>query len=199
MKDSILQIAANMAEKVLEILDNSDLTALVQNPQPLVAVSNYCALDILQAAIEQADAALVEAKAQRKNDGVTICERNTPHCVTTCLGDLCGSCTEPLVSHILSGRLSRNPLAWSADGLRQITMLRTYTKNGGVVTSNDVRVSRSRIEQAVDRKALSEMGYARYRHYAKKQIEGFLHQKRDWSCLNPRRRPLARSTGAIFS
>ena len=446
MKDSILQIAANMVEKVLEILDNSDLTALVQNPKPLVAVSNHCALDILQAAIEQADAALVEAKAQRKNDGVTICERNTPRCVTTCLGDLhyrrtcfenkdgkrfyltdqligiepyervskalcaelvqataelsmsksvdklgvavsrqtvdnkllalkelaipcervkdtpnvlhifadedhahmrpkrsvcvplvtvsegidrsdekrhrtieplhfagygmsmsvfsemvtaavferydmdkveriyvhgdgakwitglarlfpnceqvldgfhlnkrykqlfhlqgaipyagairkavredaferfvqycaaiqekqdvegrkrlteqvnffqdhwdaivkreqgdlCGSCTEPLVSHILSDRLSRNPLAWSADGLRQMTMLRTYTKNGGVVTSNDVRVSRSRTERAGDRKALSEAGYARYRDYAEKQIDGFLHRKRDWSCL----------------
>ena len=100
-------------------------------------------------------------------------------------GDLCGSCTEPLVSHILSDRLSRNPLAWSADGLRQMTMLRTYTKNGGVVTPNDVRVSRSRTERAGDRKALSEAGYARYRDYAEKQIEGFLHRKRDWSCLEP--------------
>ena len=98
-------------------------------------------------------------------------------------GDLCGSCTEPLVSHILSDRLSRNPLAWSADGLRQMTMLRTYTKNGGVVTSNDVRVSRSRPERAGDRKALSETGYARYSGYADKQVDSFLHKKRDWSCL----------------
>ena len=98
-------------------------------------------------------------------------------------GDLCGSCTEPLVSHILSDRLSRDPMAWSADGLRQIAMLRTYTKNGGVVTSNDVRISRSRSQRAEDRKALSETGYARYSDYADKQVDSFLNKKRDWSCL----------------
>ncbi|MDD3400159.1 MAG: UPF0236 family protein [Eubacteriales bacterium] len=100
-------------------------------------------------------------------------------------GDLCGSCTEPLVSHVLSDRLSRNPLAWSADGLRQMAMLRAFTKNGGVVTSNDVRISRSRTERAKDRKALSETGYARYSDYAEKQVEGFLHKKHDWSCFEP--------------
>lgn len=36
---------------------------------------------------------------------------------------VCGSCTEPLVSHILSARLSRNPLAWSERGLQKLFIL----------------------------------------------------------------------------
>ena len=31
--------------------------------------------------------------------------------------EICGSCTESLVSHVLSERLSRMPLAWSERGL----------------------------------------------------------------------------------
>ena len=42
----------------------------------------------------------------------------------------CGSCTEPQVSHVLSERLSRNPIAWSKEGLNRMTMLVVYTKNG---------------------------------------------------------------------
>ena len=94
--------------------------------------------------------------------------------------EVCGSCTEPLVSHVLSERLSRNPLAWSEDGLRQMAMLRVYTQNGGVVTAKDIRVSRSKAERSSDKAALYD-GFARYRQYADKQIDAFLNAKRDWS------------------
>jgi len=43
-------------------------------------------------------------------------------------GQVCGSCTEAQVSHVLSERLSRTPLGWSETGLRQMTMLRVYIK-----------------------------------------------------------------------
>lgn len=94
--------------------------------------------------------------------------------------EVCGSCTEPLVSHVLSERLSRDPLAWSEDGLRQMAMLRVYTQNGGVVRAKDVRVSRSKAERSSDKAALYD-GFARYRQYADKQIDAFLNAKRDWS------------------
>ena len=42
----------------------------------------------------------------------------------------CGSCTEPLISHTLSERLSRNPLAWSKEGLGKMAMLRVFEENG---------------------------------------------------------------------
>ena len=97
---------------------------------------------------------------------------------------VCGSCTESLVSHILSERLSRDPLAWSVHGLRQMAMLRVYVKNGGVVTANDVRVYRSRAALEADAKSHSS-GYAKYRRLADKQIHDFLSTRCDWSLFEP--------------
>ena len=79
----------------------------------------------------------------------------------------CGSCTEPMVSHILSDRLSRNPIAWSKDGLSKMTMLVVYTKNGGKVTAEDVgiRAGRATFE------SFHNSGYAKYRLYAKQQAD----------------------------
>ena len=51
-----------------------------------------------------------------------------------------GSCTEPLISHILSERLSRNPLAWSREGLGKMAMLRIFTENGGKAAAEHIRV-----------------------------------------------------------
>jgi hypothetical protein len=104
-------------------------------------------------------------------------------------GNICGSCTEPLVSHVLSKRLSRNPLAWSEHGLRQMTMLRIYTINGGVVSAKDIRVSRSEADLDKD-KVSFKGGFAKYRAYADKQINEFLLNKPDWTIFeNPLVRP----------
>ena len=46
---------------------------------------------------------------------VTYFQNNWDSIVERLNGQYCGSCTEPLVSHILSERLSRNPLAWSKE------------------------------------------------------------------------------------
>ena len=96
---------------------------------------------------------------------------------------VCGSCTEPLVGHVLSKRLSRNPLAWSDHGLRQMAMLRVYVNNGGVVTEKDIRVSRSKADLDRDRAAL-QSGFAKYRAYADKQIDEFLSHKPDCSIFD---------------
>ena len=91
--------------------------------------------------------------------------------------ETCGSCTEPQVSHVLSDRLSRNPIAWSKDGLNRMTMLVVYTKNGGRVCAEDVRIRVN--EQA--KADFHEDGYARYSDYAKKQSDEMLKVKHDWS------------------
>lgn len=103
--------------------------------------------------------------------------------------EVCGSCTEPLVSHILSQRLSRNPLAWSEHGIRQMAMLRVYVKNGGVVCAKDIRISRSRKALDHDRIAFHS-GFVKYRDYADRQIDEFLQVKPDWSIFE---RPLPSS------
>ena len=91
--------------------------------------------------------------------------------------ETCGSCTEPQVSHVLSERLSRNPIAWSKEGLNRMTMLVVYTKNGGKVCAEDVRIRVNKQAKSVFR----EDGYARYSEYAKKQSDEMLNVKLDWS------------------
>lgn len=92
--------------------------------------------------------------------------------------EICGSCTEALVSHVLSERLSRTPLAWSEQGLRKMTMLVVYHKNGGCVTEKDIRVTLSR--EAQDREALLlHNGWDKYNNYMNRQIDLILDT--DWS------------------
>ena len=92
--------------------------------------------------------------------------------------DICGSCTESLVSHVLSERLSRTPLAWSERGLEKMTMLVVFHKNGRKVTAKDIRVSLTREEQ--DREALLHRdGWSKYNDYMNRQIDSILNT--DWA------------------
>ena len=50
-----------------------------------------------------------------------------------------GSCTEGLVSHVLSERFSRNPMGWSEENLGKLSALRVYVLNGGEITAADFR------------------------------------------------------------
>jgi hypothetical protein len=49
-----------------------------------------------------------------------------------------GSCTEAQVSHVLSKRLSRDPMGWSPLGLAKLSMVRVFCLNGGVVMPCDI-------------------------------------------------------------
>jgi hypothetical protein len=53
------------------------------------------------------------------------------------LSDTIGSATEAMVSHVLSARLSRNPMGWSREGLSKMSMIRVYVINGGRVEPKD--------------------------------------------------------------
>ena len=117
-------------------------------------------------------------KGQKKvRDFVEYCANHWSAIVVRMSKETCGSCTEPQVSHVLSDRLSRNPIAWSKEGLNRMTMLVVYTKNGGKVCAKDVRIRVN--EQA--KASFHEDGYARYSDYAKKQSDEMLNVKHDWS------------------
>lgn len=117
-------------------------------------------------------------KGQEKvRDFVEYCANHWSAIVVRMSKETCGSCTEPQVSHVLSDRLSRNPIAWSKEGLNRMTMLVVYTKNGGKVCAEDVRIRVN--EQA--KASFHEDGYARYSDYAKKQSDEMLNVKHDWS------------------
>ena len=117
-------------------------------------------------------------KGQKKvRDFVDYCANHWSAIVVRMSKETCGSCTEPQVSHVLSERLSRNPIAWSKDGLNRMAMLVVYTKNGGRLCAEDVRIRVN--EQA--KSGFHEDGYARYSDYAKKQSDEMLNVKHDWS------------------
>lgn len=107
-----------------------------------------------------------------------------------------GSCTEPLISHVLSERLSRNPLAWSREGLEQMTMLRVFTENGGKVTADHIRVSRSRKERAKDHNARKN-GLELYNKYAEAQIKEALGGHHDWSVFANEHTPAGLTYGKL--
>ena len=107
-------------------------------------------------------------------------------------GTHCGSCTEPLISHTLSERLSRNPLAWSKEGLAKMAMLRVFKENGGRVTSKHIRISRNKSDRTKDFNALKN-GFDIYNKYAEEQISTVFGGKHDWCIFE------TNSSSAAFS
>ena len=118
-----------------------------------------------------------EKGRKKVRDFVEYCANHWNAIVVRMSKETCGSCTEPQVSHVLSDRLSRNPIAWSKDGLNRMTMLVVYTKNGGKVSAEDVRIRVNERAKA----DFHEDGYARYCDYAKQQSDKLLNVKYDWS------------------
>lgn len=114
---------------------------------------------------------------KKVHDFMSYCAAHWDSIVVRMSGETCGSCTESLVSHVLSDRLSRDPISWSKEGLNRMTMLIVYSKNGGRITGEDVRI---RINKKA-KEDFKENGYAIYRNYAVKQADEMLKAKHDWS------------------
>lgn len=127
-------------------------------------------------------------------DFMSFCEGHWDSIVPRMKKETCGSCTEPLVSHILSERLSRDPISWSREGLRKMTMLLVYTKNGGTVRAEDVRCRNS----SSDETQFREEGYAVYREYASRQAEAVLSQTHDWSIFEHDYQTLGKVDGTFM-
>ena len=108
---------------------------------------------------------------------------------------ICGSCTESLVSHVLSERLSRTPLAWSERGLAQMTMLVVYNKNGQAVSASDIRVSLNRDEQCREA-SLRRNGWDKYNNYMDRQLD--LTLSLDWANVFQKEAPSFGKVDASF-
>lgn len=102
-------------------------------------------------------------------------------------GDICGSCTEGLISQTLSARLSRDPLSWSEKGLRKMSSLIVFRKNGGKITHSHIRKSVTERFLTEDAARFKENGFRKYYMYAKEQTDRFLQNNYDWSTLDPAR------------
>ena len=58
-----------------------------------------------------------------------------------------GSCTEALVSHVLSKRLSRDPMGWSKHGLSKLAMVRVFRLNGGIIRPCDIGAGKTKPQE----------------------------------------------------
>jgi hypothetical protein len=76
-------------------------------------------------------------KAARINDNIGYISNNWESIQNSRLPNVIGSCTEAMVSHVLSARLSRNPMGWSKKGLSKMAMLRVFVLNGCEVSPAD--------------------------------------------------------------
>jgi len=76
-------------------------------------------------------------KVERVNDNIDYILNNWNAIQNSRLPGVIGSCTEAMVSHVLSERFSRNPMGWSKKGLSKLAMIRVYVLNGGEVTPAD--------------------------------------------------------------
>ncbi|MBR5740488.1 MAG: ISLre2 family transposase [Firmicutes bacterium] len=53
--------------------------------------------------------------------------------------DIPGSCTEGQISHVMSKRLSRDPIGWGDEALGKMACMRVYRENGGKLTKQNMR------------------------------------------------------------
>lgn len=83
--------------------------------------------------------------------------------------EISGSCTEGLISHVLSERFSRNPMGWSEEGVGKLSKLRVFCKNGGKIKAEHFKTSYSRSES--------------YKEYAGRYVAEFV-SKCDFSWIN---------------
>ena len=110
--------------------------------------------------------------------------------------DIMGSCTEGLVSHIYSERLSRDPMGWSEAGLNRMAELRVYTRNGCVVTGKAFK----RTDEEKKRSILREYGEERLRNVISGSLDWSIFEKGQYNpAINKGTQVLIRAYGRQHS
>jgi hypothetical protein len=89
-----------------------------------------------------------------------------------------GSCTEGMVSHVLSERLSRSPMGWSREGLAKAAEARVYVKNGERIAASDVGAGKG-----ASGRAEPEYGVEKYKAAADRQQAEILSGFKGWGWL----------------
>ena len=87
-----------------------------------------------------------------------------------------GSCTEAQVSHVLSKRLSRDPMGWSKAGLSKLTMVRVFCLNGGTVMPYDIGAGK--VNSQKERTVITSI--KKYEDIAARQYDDVFKGWRNW-------------------
>ena len=87
-----------------------------------------------------------------------------------------GSCTEAMVSHVLSERFSRSPMGWSKPGIAKMAQIRVCQENGGKVLPSDIGAGK---ESNNGRRTVSPF-VRKYEELVKQQQDGIFAGAKDW-------------------
>ena len=107
-------------------------------------------------------------------------------------GDHPGSCTEPLISHVLSERLSRNPRGARKKRLCSASLSRTEARSQPIISA----FQRCRQERIEDHNALKN-GLEIYNKYAEKQINEAFGDHHYWSVFENEHTPAGLTCGKL--
>ena len=116
-----------------------------------------------------------DKKAESLNDSIGYILNNWDAIRNAGLPGAIGSCTEAMVSHILSDRLSRSPMGWSKKGLSKMAMIRVFTLNGGEVKPVDTLVWKH-----CDRRLRVADRIVKYENIVKLQQDDILKDAKSW-------------------
>ena len=86
-----------------------------------------------------------------------------------------GSCTEAMVSHVLSERFSRNPMGWSKAGLSKMAMIRMFVLNGDKVMPGDTSMWKNSGKRNI---VVNE--FSKYKNIVKCQNDEIFKDVKSW-------------------
>jgi len=102
-----------------------------------------------------------------------------------------GSCTEAMVSHVLSERFSRSPMGWSKPEIQKMAQIRVYQENGGKVLPCDIGAGKASNN---GRRTVSPF-VMKYEGLVKQQQEEIFAESKDWRIFEHEHIELAAPSG----
>ena len=118
-------------------------------------------------------------KKQNARSTFTYFKRNWVAITNRYKLDVCGSCTEAEVSHVLSERISRTPCAWSYVGLDKITMIRILQANGGMIKGENINVTRDKEGEEKSLNTKRKEGYKDHMEYLEEERKRFVERLKE--------------------
>ena len=140
----------------------------------------YEMLDAVAAGMEKGKGRQKKLEAVRKNASFLLAHWQAV--LNNRLPGTIGSCTEAQVSHVLSERLSRDPMGWSRAGLSKLAMVRVFRLNGGTVMPCDIGAGKQKKQEGQDgRVVIADI--KKYEDIVMKQHKEVFEGWRCWKCF----------------
>ena len=88
MNSIITQVAVKVVEEISKNIEKNGISEIGKTAEDILSILKEGTLELLSAAIHEMDSAILSAKRERKQDGITVKERNVPRTVITSIGEL---------------------------------------------------------------------------------------------------------------